>query len=153
MATLFDKLNHKGESPIVVLDAPPEFEPVLATLSGVAVERALSGEGPVPFALAFCRTQAQVDAAARALAGRAAPDAKLWFAYPKQSSKRHRCDFNRDTGWAVLGTLGYEGVRQVAIDEDWSALRFRQVAFIGAMTRSTSRAMSEAGKRKTRPAR
>ncbi len=37
-------------------------------------------------------------------------------------------------------------MRQVAIDEDWSALRFRRVDFIQTMTRSF--AMTDAGKEK-----
>ncbi|HNM27658.1 MAG TPA: hypothetical protein PKL15_19570, partial [Saprospiraceae bacterium] len=68
-------------------------------------------------------------------------------AYPKGSSKTYRCEFNRDNGWQALGEVGYEPVRQVAIDEDWSALRFRRVEFIKTMTRSF--AMSEKGKQKT----
>jgi len=34
--------------------------------------------------------------------------------------------FNRDTGWDVMRSAGFDTVRQVAIDEDWSALRFRR---------------------------
>jgi uncharacterized protein YdhG (YjbR/CyaY superfamily) len=65
-------------------------------------------------------------------------------AYPKGTSKRYKCEFNRDDGWTVFGEAGYEPVRMVAIDEDWSALRFRKVEKIGKMTRS--RAISEPGK-------
>jgi hypothetical protein len=77
-----------------------------------------------------------VDEAAKAIAGRLEGDALVWFAYPKGTSKKFRCEFNRDTGWAALGELGLEPVRQVAIDEDWSALRFRRVEFIKTMSRS-----------------
>ncbi|MBY0401941.1 hypothetical protein K2X89_16730 [Myxococcota bacterium] len=146
MATLFEKLNLKDETTMVVLDAPSSFEPELAALRGVTVVRSAARSKAIRFAIAFCRTQAMVDAAAAALAVRAAPDAKLWFAYPKQSSRRYQCDFNRDTGWDALGRLGYEGVRQVSIDEDWSALRFRQVAHIKSMTRDAARAKSVEGK-------
>jgi len=38
----------------------------------------------------------------------------------------------------------------VAIDEDWSALRFRRVEFIKAMTRRVSSAMTKEGKAKTK---
>ena len=72
----------------------------------------------------------EVDTLARALAPRAEGDAIVWFAYPKASSKTYTCEFNRDTGWAVLEELGFKGVRQVAIDADWSALRFRRVEFV-----------------------
>ncbi|MEL6635310.1 MAG: hypothetical protein AAFW73_19430 [Bacteroidota bacterium] len=71
------------------------------------------------------------------------------MAYPKGSSKNYTCDFNRDTGWQVLGNLGWEGVRMVAIDTDWSALRFRRVEYIKKMTRRKRMAMSKGGKDKT----
>ena len=57
-------------------------------------------------------------------------DALLWMVYPKASSRRLCCEFNRDTGWQALRDAGYDTVHQVAVDEDWSALRFRQTAFI-----------------------
>jgi len=63
-------------------------------------------------------------------------DALLWFCYPKGSSKKYKCDFNRDNGWQALGELGFEPVRMVAIDEDWSALRFKPAEAIKTMTRS-----------------
>jgi hypothetical protein len=75
-------------------------------------------------------------------------DAQLWMVYPKGSSKKYKCEFNRDTGWTALGVAGYEPVRQVAIDEDWSALRFRKVAFIKTMTRNPDGAISRAGRTK-----
>jgi len=63
---------------------------------------------------------------------------------------RYQCEFNRDTGWATLGAAGYEPVRQVAIDEDWSALRFRKTEFIKAMSRHPDGAISQAGRQKAR---
>ena len=86
---------------------------------------------------------------ARALTLRAAGDAVVWFAYPKGTSKRYTCDFNRDTGWQVLGAAGFEAVRQVAIDEDWSALRFRRAEFIKRLVRDPSRTVSAAGQGRT----
>jgi hypothetical protein len=70
------------------------------------------------------------------------------MAYPKGSSKRYQCEFNRDGGWDVLAHAGFEAVRQVAIDEDWSALRFRRVEFIKSLTRAPGRAATQAGKRR-----
>ena len=67
----------------------------------------------------------------------------------KGSSKRYTCDFNRDTGWHVLGEAGFEPVRQVAIDEDWSALRFRRVEFIKSFKRESKHAISQRGKKRS----
>jgi hypothetical protein len=53
----------------------------------------------------------------------------LWFAYPKGTSKKCTCDFNRDDGWDAVRESGFDSVRQIAIDEDSSALRFRRNEF------------------------
>jgi hypothetical protein len=148
MTPLFKKLNLGAVTVVHVLDPPPSFEPELSALAGVRIEREVAG--PVMFALAFVTTLAQVDAAARALTRHAAPDAVLWMVYPKGTSRRYRCEFNRDTGWASLGEAGYEPVRQVAIDEDWSALRFRDATHIKSMKRNPDGAISAAGRRKAR---
>jgi hypothetical protein len=149
MTPLFKKLNWKGASPIVVVNAPASFAPELAALEGVTILSAPEADQPISFALAFVTTQADLDHWATTLTAQAPGDATLWFAYPKGSSKNYTCEFNRDSGWYVLGAAGFEGVRQVAIDADWSALRFRRVAYIKTLTRDPSRARSAAGKART----
>lgn len=146
MTPLFKKLNLKDQPEILVLNAPATFAAELALLERVTIRRDLAEVADVHFSLAFVTRQEQVDSLARAIAARAKGDAVIWFAYPKASSKKYRCEFNRDTGWAVLGELGFEGVRQVAIDADWSALRFRRVAFIKRFTRDQKLAISAQGK-------
>lgn len=149
MTPLFTKLNYKDQSAVHVLNAPESFEPELAALRGVQIIRKVAARQKVAFAIAFVTTQAQLDAASKQLAAASEGDAVLWFAYPKGTSKRYQCEFNRDSGWSVLGAEGFEGVRQVAIDEDWSALRFRRVEFIKTLTRAPQRAASAAGKART----
>ena len=130
MPTVFEKLNWKGQPRIVVLDAPASFEPEVEALDAVEVLRSLPRRGTVPFVIVFATRKADVDAVVPRVAKAAEGDAIVWFAYPKGTSKRYTCDFNRDTGWSALAEAGFEPVRQVAIDEDWSALRFRRTAFI-----------------------
>jgi hypothetical protein len=148
--SVFTKLNLKDQDPIVVLDAPESFEPEVADLDRVTVHRSFAGAGTVDFAIGFGTTLDQVEAFAAGVEQHTAGDAVVWFAYPKKSSKRYTCEFNRDTGWESLGEAGFEPVRQVAIDADWSALRFRRVEFVKTMTRDASGALTEAGKRRTR---
>jgi hypothetical protein len=149
---LFTKLNLKDQAEVVVLNAPPRFETELERLKGVAVRRDLPGASPVSFVLAFVTRKSEIDALAKTIAKRAQGDAVVWFAYPKGTSKRYSCDFNRDTGWSALGAAGFESVRMVAIDEDWSAKRLRRVEFIKAMNRAPAHAMTSAGKAQTRKA-
>ena len=130
MATIFAKLNLKLQREIVVIDAPVSFEPELETLKDVVVIRDVKQAKAVHFAITFATKQAEVDTLSKALAANAEGDALLWFAYPKGTSNKYQCEFNRDTGWDVLRSAGFDTVRAVAIDEDWSALRFRRVEFI-----------------------
>lgn len=135
MPSVFEKLNLKQQLEIVVLGAPPAFEPELAALRGVAVLREVEGANAIEFSLAFVTTQKEVNRLAPAIGKKAKGDAVVWFAYPKGTSKKYKSEINRDKGWAALGNAGFEPVRQVAIDEDWSATRFRRVEFIEKMTR------------------
>ena len=142
MSSTFEKLNLKSQSEILVLDPPASFEPELATLHGVKVRRNLQELDHIEFSLAFVTTQREVDTLAKAIARRAKGDAVVWFAYPKGNSKRYQSEINRDTGWQALGQAGFEPVRAVAIDEDWSALRFRRVEFIKTLTRAKEHRMT-----------
>jgi hypothetical protein len=130
MSDVFKKMNLTNQKSIAVFNAPESFEHELALLRGVDVVRNPKSSKSLKFAVAFATTQAELDRCAAKLAASADGDAILWFAYPKASSKRYRCEFNRDTGWHVIRKAGFDSVRQVAIDADWSALRFRRVAFI-----------------------
>ena len=130
MGPVFEKLNLKDQAEVVVLHAPLSFEPELAWLADRRVVRDLSEVETVDFALAFAYMKAELDALSDALAAKAVGDAVLWFAYPKRTSKRYKADFDRDHGWEVLRAAGFAPVRQVAIDADWSALRFRRSAFV-----------------------
>lgn len=147
MDTTFKKMNFKGGDITAVINAPQSFEPNIEAMSGLTTfVRDLSLTSSADFILIFCTQQSEIDTIAREANQKLTKDGLLWFAYPKGTSKKYKCDFNRDTGWAILGRLGFEGVRAVAIDEDWSALRFRKVEFVKKMTRSF--AMTEEGKKK-----
>ena len=130
MATIFEKLQLKGQQDILVLNAPQSFEPELARLPAITIHRHIESVPQIRYALAFVTKQSEVDALVPHIADRAKGDAIVWFAYPKGSSKKYKCDFNRDTGWDVLKAAGFDTVRAVAIDEDWTGLRFRRVEFI-----------------------
>lgn len=150
MGPVFEKLNLKNHDPVVVLNAPPEFEPEVATLADRRVVRDVAAVGGFDFAVAFARSRDELDRLSADLSAKAEGDATLWIAYPKKSSKRYRADFDRDHGWDVMGAAGFEPVRQVAIDEDWSALRFRRVAHIKKLTRSKAMALTDEGKKRGR---
>ena len=144
--TTFQKLNLKDKKEILILNAPASFEPELKALRGVTVRRDLKDAGKVEFSLAFVTKQKEVDTLGKAIGKKTEGDAVVWFAYPKGSSKNYKSEINRDSGWKVLGDAGFEPVRMVAIDEDFSAVRFRRVEFIKNLTRGKEHRMSAQGK-------
>lgn len=153
MNPLLKKLNYKDQPRMLVLNAPKSFQSVLSDLSTETnLFIKLENQKAFDFILAFVRHQEEINHLAPLFNAVLPGDGLLWFAYPKASSKKYRCNFNRDTGWTILGSFGFEPVRQVAIDEDWSALRFRRVEHIKKMNRQQDMAISKEGKKKTKEA-
>ena len=147
MNPIFKKLNFKGQSQLHIINAPASFKKDMDDMAFLAeVKTSKAGTKKVQYFLAFVTKKTEVDDMTNKVTPLVEGDGLVWFAYPKGSSKKYKCEFNRDNGWAVLGKQGYEGVRMVAIDEDWSALRFRKAENIKSMKRSF--AMSKTGKKK-----
>jgi hypothetical protein len=128
---VFAKLNLKDQTEVLILAAPASFELQIQALADAVVVRDARKVKSIDFALAFVTTRAEVDAAMKLIAPKAAGDVVLWFAYPKGTSKRYASEINRDTGWDSLTSAAFETVRLVAIDQDWSALRFRRKTYVG----------------------
>jgi len=150
MDPIFKKLNFKAQSPICVVAAPDAFLPHVAGMEGLtSIHRSIDPEFSYPFFLGFVESISDLEALSGKLKGNLEDDGIFWIAYPKKSSKQYKTDISRDNGWEAIGALGYEPVRQVAIDADWSALRFRQANLIKSMKRRNSMALSQEGKRRT----
>jgi len=149
LTPLFKKLNLGEIETILVLNSPDSFASELDDLQGVTIIRRIDVRSPASFAMGFAVTQSEFGDISLQLVNGTVNDAIVWLAYPKQSSNRFKCEFNRDSGWNVLGDAGFEPVRQVSIDSDWSALRFRRVAYIKSLSRQKSMAISSEGKRRT----
>lgn len=143
--SLLSKLQHAGGH-VVVLNAPPEFQQVMDKWRAEGLPVSQRRTPGSQFVLAFVHNCGEIERNAGAIVSSVGADGVLWFAYPKASSARYRSDIGRDSSWAVVGRMGFEGVRQVAIDDDWTALRFRHVDHIKTMTRDPSRAMTQSGK-------
>jgi hypothetical protein len=70
--------------------------------------------------LVYARDRAALDAAAEQLAG---ARALTWVAYPKAG--KLGTDLNRDRVREAVQAHGLDTVRQVALDDTWSALRLK----------------------------
>lgn len=146
---VFKKLNFTNQKVVTIINAPEEFNHRMGAINHLAEVRTELSNDSVEFLLIFVCTKDQIKSGAKQVAQIPEGDFILWFAYPKKSSKKYKLDISRDDGWQALGDLGYEGVRMVAIDEDWSALRLRKAVYIKTMRRDQKRAMSNGGKKKS----
>lgn len=114
------KLQLRHAQPIEVLDAPDASFELLRELPG----RGAGDHGRA--VLAFCVTEEDVVRhAAELVAAAHDADGLAWVAYPKRSSGVDT-ELSRDCGWPVLASEGLRPIREVALDETWSALRFRR---------------------------
>jgi hypothetical protein len=148
--TLLAKLQYKSQDPVLVLNAPAAFKPVIAAWKKLAgIDTASDPKMKYAFAIGFVQSTSDIVQYGVPIARQMEEDGVFWMAYPKKTSKKYRSSVTRDEGWEPLGELGFEVVRMVAIDEDWSAMRFRKAAYIGKMTRRQDMAMSAEGKKKS----
>ena len=126
---LLKKLGVKPGHRLLVLNAPDGYLDQLSPLPEKA-ELATKGKGPFDVVQLFVKNKAQVDRDAAKAMQAVKPRGLLWIAYPKKSSKIET-DISRDVGWETMKKADWEGVAIVAIDETWSALRFRPAADVG----------------------
>ncbi|MCI0570915.1 MAG: hypothetical protein L0Y66_09195 [Myxococcaceae bacterium] len=112
--SLSKKLNLKDGMKVRVVGKPAGVD-----LGDVPATTASGAEA----ILVFVKTLADVDAKCTPLVEAAKEDRIAWAAYPKAGQLG--TDLNRDVLWRHLHKHGVEGVRQVALDTVWSAIRFR----------------------------
>lgn len=102
---------------------PGQSISVIEPRAGFDLEAEASGESDADGILIFVKDKADL-ARHQATAVESARDDRLtWIAYPKAGQLD--TDLNRDILWELLQGQGVKPVRQVAVDDTWSALRFR----------------------------
>lgn len=99
MNSIFKRLNYKNQSEVVVLNAPESFSSDLNEISEVTkVKTSLHNVKDIEYILIFVKKKVEIDSAILKISNLLNDDAILWFVYPKETSKKYKCDFNRDTG-------------------------------------------------------
>ena len=131
MEQALKKLQFKGQSPALVMNAPSE-------LAGMIRGADASIKGTYAFILAFVPDKSALERIIKDVVRAADAKGYLWICYPKGTSKKYTSDVNRDKLRELLGRWELEAVTLVSIDDDWSALRFRRVEEIKTMKRASA---------------
>jgi hypothetical protein len=127
MNSLARKLLIKPGSRVAIVDAPAGYpERLLPLPDGAAVVDVQPGLDVVQV---FVRDKTALNGAAAAF-GSVREGGVLWVCYPKGGIKAGT-DLNRDVLWQELSKVGLAGVTLVAVDDTWSAMRFRPADEVG----------------------
>ena len=125
MTSIVKKLGLKPGMRALVLGAPSGYMDSLAPLpDGVAVSESLGSAHE--FVQFFATKKSEITKSAKKLLQSAAPGALVWVTYPKKTSIVDS-DLSREEVFAAMEGTGWRPVSQIAIDDVWSALRFRPI--------------------------
>jgi hypothetical protein len=109
-----EKLQVKKERRLALNDSPLAIEAPTAPLREAEV------------VVQFVRNRAEFDGKVPAVLKIIRADAILWVAYPKLTSKLAG-DISRDIIHGAAPAFGIDCVSQIALDDDWSALRMKRI--------------------------
>lgn len=122
--TLAQKLQIKSGK-LIVINAPKGYAEQLAKeLKDLSVSTRAAGQAEA--VLLFVNSLAEATARTPKAGQLVKPGGMLWLAYAKGASKV-KTDVNRDKLWKAIEPLGWQPIRQIALDEVWSAMRFKPV--------------------------
>ena len=136
MKKLLEKLNYKAQGRIAVLNAEERFTHLLThELKDVILDKEIDPRYPYEFIIVFVKSVSEVKFLTSIALHNLLADGILWFCYPKKTSEKYNSEIDRDHGWKELNDSGLRGIRVVSIDEDWSALKFRNIRFIKSISK------------------
>jgi Protein of unknown function (DUF3052) len=119
------KLGLKPGKQLLVKQPPGEIETLVGALPSGA-ELIVGGTKPCALILLFAGDKAALVKALPGCKRQLEPGGALWVAYIKGTSSK-KTDINRDSIREYAATVGLDTVSQIAIDDDWSALRLKVV--------------------------
>ena len=127
--SILKKLKIDKHTNVAVINAPEEFTGILKDYKGSVTGKI---KGKYSYVQVFITSQSEFVKSGKLLSNAIEGDGLLWVCYPKGTSKKYKkVDCNRDTLREAIIPYGFEGVSIISLDEDWSALRFRNSEFVG----------------------
>ncbi|MCM5661545.1 hypothetical protein [Galbibacter mesophilus] len=130
MKTLFEKLKLENQKEILILNEPEGFAEELASLVDIDIYQSLIQVNKMEFALIFVSTIKELEDQFHTLHPKLKDDVVLWVAHPRKISEKLKTDITDDYDWHPLAKHRYERVKNIKINPDWEAVRFRREEYI-----------------------
>lgn len=125
MTNLLKKLNYNDHPIIHILNSPISFFGELEAMKRFAdIRTQFCHLEKADFALFFVRRKEEVEMIAKKVLEVLSTDAVLWMAFPKMSPTEIGSEVTRDEGWNSLLEQSFRGIQSIAINRNWSALKF-----------------------------
>ena len=122
------KLRIARDMQLLLLNAPQGYARMLGALPD-GVQIATEPAGQYDVVLLFVRDRVELEHSLRLATKAVRGGGVFWIAWEKKA-RRGPDDLNRNSLWAAVQPSGWGPVTNVAIDEMWSALRFKPEAEI-----------------------
>lgn len=133
LSAMAKKLRLLAEHSVVVLNAPAGFEAQLQP-GPKMVASELRANDTFDAVVLFVHNADELRRLGPAAIQASKPDGLLWISYPKGGPARGATDLPATPWWVqrdVLGEItsetGYKPVAFIAVDDTWTALRFKRV--------------------------
>jgi hypothetical protein len=122
--TLAQKMHIKPGWKGVVLN-PPANIAITAFEFDDLVQIVADDHAPLDFVIVFVSSSDELRRHSPHIISLLGPTTALWAAYPKKSGSIIS-DVSRDNGWDAFTEHDLLGVANIALDQDWSLIRFRR---------------------------
>jgi hypothetical protein len=129
-SSLARKLGFKPGATAVVLNPPEGVLELFEPLPEGATLATKKGRTPASLVVLFVTDAASLDSSFPTAQAACKPGGLLWIAYRK-GGKKAGTDLNRDILWERMKPHDLIGVTLVAVDGEWSAMRFRSTVEVG----------------------
>jgi hypothetical protein len=123
--TVAQKLGLKEGKKLLIKQQPEEVAALIGALP-LGAELVTVGTERSALILMFARDKAELLKGLPVCKRQLGPGGALWVAYLKGTSGK-KTDINRDSIREFVGNIGFDTVSQIALDDDWSALRLKVV--------------------------
>ena len=124
--SIAEKMQIKPQARLLFVNPPEGYLLRMGDLPAGASLLAADSTENADLIQVFVKDRVELLAALESLPGRLSKNGALWIGYYKATSQ-FKTDINRDSIWPIATSYGLQPVRQIAIDEDWSALRFKLI--------------------------
>ncbi|MDW5289908.1 hypothetical protein [Formosa sp. PL04] len=129
MKTLCQKLKLDKYNEILVLNEPEEFSSLVGHLD-CNVLGSLIKTSSVSCALLFITSKKELIDQMLTLFPKLTDDTVLWIAYPNKTSKAYILELYKDEAWDEIMDYSLQPIRQIELNSDWNALRFRKIEYV-----------------------